>query len=97
MTLGHNSDAKLRSLISRIVNLEVDKANTAEAIRDLYAEVKSGGYDQRAVRVIVKRQLETNEKREKRESLEEEVERLLTALGPLADLPLGQAAVAEAH
>lgn len=45
---------ELRQFIEQIEQLESEKAAVAEQIRDVYAESKARGYDQKALKVIVK-------------------------------------------
>ena len=45
---------ELRQFIEHIEQLESEKAAVAEQIRDVYAESKARGYDQKALKVIVK-------------------------------------------
>ena len=44
---------ELRQFIERIEWLEYEKAAVAEQIRDVYAESKARGYDQKALKAIV--------------------------------------------
>ena len=44
---------ELRQFIEQIEQLESEKAETAEQIRDVYAESKARGYDQKALKAIV--------------------------------------------
>ena len=45
--------ADLRQFIERIEALESEKAAVAKQIRDVYAESKARGYDQKALKAIV--------------------------------------------
>ena len=45
--------ADLRQFIERIEALESEKAAVAEQIRDVYAESKARGYDQKALKTII--------------------------------------------
>lgn len=45
---------RLRSLIERIEDLEEEKAAIASDIKDIFAEAKSGGFDVKIMRVIIK-------------------------------------------
>lgn len=56
MNEGHNSNAQLQSITERINRLEDEKKQTADDIRDVYAEAKSNGLDPKALRVIIRRQ-----------------------------------------
>lgn len=44
---------ELRQLIEQIEGLEHEKAAVAEKIRDVYAESKARGYDQKALKTII--------------------------------------------
>lgn len=62
---GHNSNEQLRSIVERIENLEVSKAEIASDIKDVYAESKSNGYDVKALRTIIRmRRQDPNERAE---------------------------------
>ena len=78
---GHNSNAQLRSIVDRIVQLEEEKAERAEDIRGVFAEAKGNGFDPAALRVVVKEKREDNEKRKKRQEREEIVTVYRTQLG----------------
>lgn len=54
MTDTYNVTAdELRQFIERIEALESEKAAVAEQIREIYAESKARGYDQKALKAIV--------------------------------------------
>jgi uncharacterized protein (UPF0335 family) len=93
-SVGDNSHVivkdQLKAFIERVERLEEEKKATADDIRDVYAEAKSTGFDVRALRTIIKmRKQDANERAEQEAILDV----YLHALGMLADLPLGQAAV----
>ena len=92
-----STDHQLESLVSRIVRLEKEKRETGAAVKDCYVEAKAKGLNVKALRIVVKRQLETSEAREKREEAEAEAALLESRLGTLATMPLGRAAIAKAH
>ena len=56
---GHNSDPyqvsadELQQLIEQIESLEGEKRQTAELIRDAYAEAKGRGYDTKVMRKLI--------------------------------------------
>lgn len=56
--MGHNSQAQaadeLRSGIERIERLMEEKATVQDDIKDVFGELKSRGYDARAIRQIIK-------------------------------------------
>jgi uncharacterized protein (UPF0335 family) len=84
---------KLRSLLDRAVRVETERKELGDALKDLYTEAKSAGYDPKAMRVLVKRELETPEKQAKRQELEMTVEMMEAALGEFSTSPLGAAAI----
>lgn len=88
--LGGNSKEQLKAIVARIEKLEEEKAATASDIRDIYAEAKGNGYDVTALRTIVRMRKQDAQKRAEQESI---LEVYMQALGMLADLPLGQAAL----
>jgi uncharacterized protein (UPF0335 family) len=69
--VGGIVSAQLRSLIERIERLEQEKAETAGAIRDVYAEAKGNGFDVRTMRTIIRlRKLESADRQEQEALLE---------------------------
>ena len=58
---------ELRQFVERIERLEAEKQDIAEQVREVYAESKSRGYDQKALRAIV-----SLRKRDKDEIAEQE-------------------------
>lgn len=97
--VGHNSgDApatkfakdQLKSIIERIERLEEEKKVIADDIRDVYAESKGNGYDVKALRAIIRMRKQDAAERAEQEAI---LETYMAALGMLADLPLGQAAM----
>jgi uncharacterized protein (UPF0335 family) len=82
--LGHNSAVpreQLKSIIERVETLEAEKKEKQADIRDIYAEAKSGGYDVKALRTIVRMRAEKPEDRAEREAI---LETYKQALGMLA-------------
>lgn len=91
--IGGNSKEQLKAIVGRIERLEDDKKVITEDIKDVYAEAKGNGFDVRALRAIIKLRKEDADKRANREAI---LETYMMALGMLADLPLGQAAMERA-
>jgi uncharacterized protein (UPF0335 family) len=93
--VGHNSkttfaQGQLRSLVERIERLEEEKKTIAGDIKEVYAEAKANGFDTKTLRKVIALR--------KKEAAEREEEQLmldlyLSALGMLADTPLGEAAL----
>ena len=82
--------AQLRSYIERIERLEEEKAVSAADIREVYSEAKATGFEPKVMRQIVKlRKLDAADRQEQEALLE----MYLSALGMLADTPLGEAAI----
>ncbi len=69
VTIGHNG--QLKSITERINRLEDEKKQTADDIRDVYAEAKSNGLDPKALRVIIRRQRADAKKLAEHESVVE--------------------------
>ena len=87
---------KLKNLVDRISTLEEERAGLAEDVRSIYGEAKSAGFNAAALREIVRRRRLKPEQREAREARQAVIDAYVAALGGLADLPLGQAAIARA-
>lgn len=74
--VGHNShdvaaDERLRLLIERIENLEVEEKGLKEDKKDVYAEARATGYDAKIMRMIVKiRKMNPDDRREQEAILE---------------------------
>jgi uncharacterized protein (UPF0335 family) len=84
---------RLRSIVDRIVRLEEEKKGLGSDIKDIYTEAQSAGYSKKAVRIVVKRELEDADARASREASEAEAELMIAALGDFASSPLGESAV----
>lgn len=54
-TLGHNSVAheQLRSVLDRLENLDTEKSEVAEQMKEVYAEAKGNGFDTKALRRLL--------------------------------------------
>ncbi|MGJ8564511.1 MAG: DUF2312 domain-containing protein [Alphaproteobacteria bacterium] len=64
-TMGQATREKLKQFIARIERLEAEKAELAADIREVYAEVKSFGFDNKVLRkVISMRKMEAHERAE---------------------------------
>lgn len=90
MTKTTFAHGQLKSLIERIERLEEDKKVISGDIKEVYAEAKANGFDTKIIRkVIALRKKEAAEREEEQSMLEV----YMAALGMIADLPLGQAAL----
>ncbi len=88
--VGHN---QIRSIVERIERLEADKAEIAADISDVYKEAKGNGFDVKALRAIIRLRKQDAQERAEQEAI---LDLYKHALGMLADLPLGQAAIERA-
>ena len=88
--VGGISGAQLRSYIERVERLEEEKAALAADIREVYSEAKATGFEPKIMRQIVKLRKFDAADRQEQEAL---LEMYLSALGMLADTPLGEAAM----
>jgi|LauGreDrversion4_2_1035121.scaffolds.fasta_scaffold191282_5 uncharacterized protein (UPF0335 family) len=79
--------AKLASFIERLEKLDEEKRVIVEDMKDVLTEAKSAGYDPAILRAILKMRREDAQKRREREEI---LDVYLSALGQLADTPLGQ-------
>ena len=63
--LGNESVTRLQSLVQRIERLEEEKKAAADDIKDIYVEAKAAGFDNKAIRQMIK------ERKQERDTLEE--------------------------
>jgi uncharacterized protein (UPF0335 family) len=93
--IGHNSGdvdgGHLRAFIDRIERLEGEKAAISDDIREVYSEAKGSGLDPKIIRKVIALRKMDRDKRAEEEAL---LSCYLSALGELAETPLGRAAVA---
>lgn len=83
---GHNSGAdpyavtadELRQFIERIEQLEAEKADIAEQMKETFAEAKGRGYDTKTMRTIIKMRKKKPDERAEEQAI---LEVYLNALG----------------
>lgn len=80
---GHNSNAKLKDYVARFQAVAEQQESLRDDLKELSAEAKDNDLDPAAIKKIVKRNMETAEKRIKRETAETTVDTYMTALGML--------------
>jgi uncharacterized protein (UPF0335 family) len=85
-----NSHGQLKAIVERIERLEEDKAAIAADIREVYSEAKANGFDAKILRKVISLRKKEAAEREEEQSM---LEVYMSALGMIADLPLGQAAL----
>jgi len=60
-----NTDDRMRLLVERIERLEAEKQGLSDDIKDVYAQVKSAGYDPKILRkIIALRKMAPDDRRE---------------------------------
>ena len=81
---------QLQSIVERIEKLEDDRALLAADIKDIYAEAKGNGFDPKIIKKVIALRKKDAAQREEEDAL---LATYMSALGMLADLPLGEAAL----
>jgi uncharacterized protein (UPF0335 family) len=76
--LNTTAQQQLKSIIERIENLEAEKAEIAEQIKEVFAEAKGNGYDVKTLRKVVRIRKQDRAKRQEEEAL---LDLYLSALG----------------
>lgn len=78
--LNENAQKQLKSIIDRIENLEVEKAEVSEQIKEVYAEGKGNGFDVKILRKVIRIRKMDRAKRAEENAL---LELYASALGDL--------------
>jgi uncharacterized protein (UPF0335 family) len=86
-----STNNQLQSIVDRIEKLEAEKADVADLIKDVYVEAKANGFDVKILRKVVALRKKDASERQTEEAL---LATYMSALGMLADTPLGKAAIA---
>ena len=69
--VGGIASERLQSFVERLERLEEEKAALSEDIKEVYSEAKSGGFDIKIMRQIVRlRKMNTADRREREELLD---------------------------
>jgi uncharacterized protein (UPF0335 family) len=82
---------QLQAIVERIERLEEEKAALAEDIKGIYAEAKGNGFDAKILRKVIALRKKAASERDSEQTM---IDLYMSALGMLADTPLGQAAIA---
>ena len=69
---------KLNSIISRIERLSEEKQGIADDIKSIFLEAKSGGFDVKALRAVLKLRKKSKQERETEEAI---IDTYINALG----------------
>ena len=85
--IGDNSDVlnqgaqnRLKTIIQRIERMEVEKAEILNDIKEIYAEAKGEGFDQKIIRKVVRLRKVHKAKRAEEEAL---IDLYLSAIGEI--------------
>lgn len=89
-TLQSAAQKQLRQFVEQLESLAEQKAAISDDIREKMAEAKAVGFDVKALRTIIRMRKKTKDQRDEEEGV---LAVYLSALGMLADTPLGQYAV----
>jgi uncharacterized protein (UPF0335 family) len=88
--LGSNAKNALKSFVERVERIEEEITGLRDDIKDIFAEARNSGFDTAAIRQILREKKMDPAIRAEREAL---CDTYRHALGMLADLPLGTAAI----
>jgi uncharacterized protein (UPF0335 family) len=79
--LNATAQGQLKSIIERIERLEVEKAEVAEQIKEVFAEAKGNGFDVKILRKVVRIRKQDRAKRQEEE--EAILDLYLSAIGEI--------------
>ncbi len=78
--LTETSKDKLRAYLSRIENLEAEKQEIMDQLKDVYGDAKALGFDTKALRTVVRLRKKDQKKRQEEEMM---LDLYLHALGEI--------------
>ena len=78
--LNQAAQGQLKSIIERIERLEVEKAEVAEQIKEVFAEAKGNGFDVKIINKVVRLRKQDRAKRQEEEAI---LDLYLSAIGGL--------------
>ena len=84
------SNGQLKAFVERIEKLEEDKRQISAEMSYVYAEAKANGFDTKIIRKVVALRKKESAARDEEQAL---LDTYMVALGIIADLPLGRAAL----
>lgn len=84
---------QLNSIVQRIEKLEDERDDLRLSIKDIYVEAKSLGYDAKILKKVIAMRKKDSAKLAEEQAL---IDTYMSALGMLADTPLGQASIERA-
>ena len=88
--MDNATSKQLKAFIERIERIEEEKKALSDDIKDVYGEAKGSGFDTKIIRKIVALRKKDHAERQAEQAL---LDAYMSALGMLADTPLGQAAL----
>lgn len=68
-SMGDQTREKLKQFVARIERLETEKTETAADIREVYAEVKTFGFDTKVMRKVISKRKQDAMERAEQEAL----------------------------
>ena len=78
--LNQGAQNRLKTIIQRIERMEVEKAEILNDIKEIYAEAKGEGFDQKIIRKVVRLRKVDKAKRAEEEAL---IDLYLSAIGEI--------------
>jgi uncharacterized protein (UPF0335 family) len=78
ITAAPTAAQKLKSVVERIENLEVEKKGISSDIKDIYTEDGNDGYDKKALKALIRLRKKAAAERQEQEAL---LETYMNALG----------------
>lgn len=76
--MNSTAQSQLKSIIERIERLELEKAELAEQIKEVFSEAKGNGFDVKVLRKVIRLRKQDRAKRQEEESI---LDLYLRALG----------------
>jgi uncharacterized protein (UPF0335 family) len=78
--LNSTAQAQLKSVIERVERLEVEKTETMEQIKEVYAEAKGNGFDVKVLKKVVRLRKQDRGKRQEEDAI---LDLYLSAIGEI--------------
>lgn len=78
--LNATAQGQIKSIIDRVERLEIEKAEIAEQIKEIYLEAKGNGYDTKALKKVVRLRRIDRAKRQEEDAI---LDLYLSAVGEL--------------
>ncbi len=78
--LNQAAQGQLKSIIERVERLEIEKAEIAEQIKEVFAEAKGNGFDVKILRKVIRIRKQDRAKRQEEEAI---LDLYLAAIGEI--------------